>query len=99
EECPERDFRQGEPARGNRSVHGRSAWLVPSGFAGLQRGTGRKGMEPFACVVRKGSGLSPAETALLKKFAGATPSLAALASPPHKGETNSSLVTNVVSPL
>src|SRR5439155_1530071 len=34
------------------------AWLVPSGFAGIQRATDRKGMGPFARAVRKSSGLN-----------------------------------------
>jgi dienelactone hydrolase len=34
------------------------AWLVPSGFDGLQRAAGREGMEPLARAVRKSSGLS-----------------------------------------
>ena len=58
----EGDVRQGEPARGNRSVHGRRARLVPSGFAGLQRAAGREGLEPFARAVRKGPGLNGLES-------------------------------------
>jgi hypothetical protein len=40
------------------SVHRSRAWLVPSGFAGLQRATGRERMEPLARAVRKSSGLN-----------------------------------------
>ena len=36
------------------AAHG---WL-PSRFAGLQRATGREGMEPFACAVRQSPGLN-----------------------------------------
>src|SRR5665213_3174767 len=32
--------------------------MVSSGFAGLQRATGREGVGPFACAVRKSSGLT-----------------------------------------
>ena len=35
------------------------AWLVPTGFGGLQRGAGREGLEPLARVVRKSAGLNP----------------------------------------
>ena len=54
----ERDVREGEPARGDRSLHGRRAWLVPAGFERLQRAAGREGLEPSARAVRKSSGLS-----------------------------------------
>ena len=54
----EGDVRQGEAARGNRSVHGRGARLVPSGFGGLQRATGRKGLEPVDRALREGAGLN-----------------------------------------
>ncbi len=50
--------RQGGPACGDRSVRRVHAWLVPTRFYGLQRATGREGLEPFARAVRKSSGLS-----------------------------------------
>ena len=49
----EGDVREGEPARGNRSVHGRGARLVPARFRSLQRAAGREGLEPSARAVRK----------------------------------------------
>lgn len=49
---------QGKPTRGNRGVRWRRAWLVPPGFAGLQRGTSREGMEPLAHALRKSSGVT-----------------------------------------
>ena len=51
---------EGKPPRGNRSLYGFCARLVPTGFAGLQRGQGREGMGPSAGPVRKSVGLSPA---------------------------------------
>ena len=57
EKTVEGDVREGEPARGNRSVHGRRARLVPAGFRCLQRAAGRKGVGPFARAVRKSAGL------------------------------------------
>src|SRR5260370_396282 len=46
------------PARRNRGVHRRRAWLVPFGFGGLQRATGRESKEPNARGVRKSPALN-----------------------------------------
>ena len=50
-------FAKAESARGNRSLRGRGARLVPAGFGRLQRAAGREGVEPAARAVREGAGV------------------------------------------